>query len=118
MITVTGAAMVLATLPSIKQGLSFSLAASEVTKTSRAGEQLALVGAILTRSQSWRSRSSPTGSSVQPLWVRASRNNWSRADSAILSDIKGDLSFDCGMKYGGPTLGHLCCSAEEGKITS
>jgi hypothetical protein len=50
MIAVTGAAMVLATLPAMSAGLSRSLAPRERRKTRRMGLELALVGGILARS--------------------------------------------------------------------
>ena len=50
MIAVTGAARVLSTLPGVTHSSSFSLASGEVTKTIRAGELLAEVGAHFIRS--------------------------------------------------------------------
>ena len=50
MMAVTGAAIVLSTLPSWRQGLSFSLAAFDFTNTTRIGHMLAEVGPNLASS--------------------------------------------------------------------
>ena len=50
MMAVTGAFMVLSTLPGSRAGLSFSFAAFDFTKTMRIGHMLADVGPILARS--------------------------------------------------------------------
>ena len=47
---VAGAFIVFSTLPSLRQGLSRSLASADVTKTTRMGQQLALVGPIFATS--------------------------------------------------------------------
>ena len=78
---VTGAAMVLSTLPGASAGRSRSFASAERMNTIRIGETLALVGPILARSTASRSKASGTGRSSQPLWVRASRNSRSRAST-------------------------------------
>ena len=46
MIAVTGAALVLSTLPGLSAGISRALASGVRTKRMRAGEELALVGPI------------------------------------------------------------------------
>src|SRR5579859_3193527 len=93
MIAVTGAAMVLSLLPADSAGLRRALPSGVVTKTTRIGLQLALVGPILARSKTSRSRLSGTGLSCQPLWVRASRNRVSRLRASIGVDI-GDGSWE------------------------
>ena len=50
MIAITGAAIVLARLPSDRNGASFALASSDLTNTTRIGELLALVGPNLASS--------------------------------------------------------------------
>ena len=79
MMAVTGALIVLSTLPGASAGRSRSLACWLRTNTMRAGEQLALVGAIFMRSYSARNCSSETGRGSQPLWVRAALKSWSSA---------------------------------------
>src|SRR6266852_3138459 len=72
MMAVTGAFMVLSTLPSLRAGLSRALPSADVTNSTRMGLQLALVGPIFARSWTRRSRSSGTGFSCHPLCVCAS----------------------------------------------
>src|SRR5574343_599903 len=79
-ITHTGELMVFSTLPSIRQGFSLAVAASDCTNTKRAGLQLALVGAIFSRSYSWCRVLSLMARSCQALWLRALLNSCSRAD--------------------------------------
>ena len=81
MMTVTGACIVLARLPSLISRSSRALAWGEVTKTNRAGVLLTAVGPNLVRSYSWRSRASGTGRSDQALRVRAWVNSCARAAS-------------------------------------
>src|SRR5690606_2064057 len=80
-ITVTGAAMVLARLPSSSPGVSLALASGDFTNTRRAGPMLALVGPHLSRSYSARRVSSLT-SPPNSLWVRAVRKSRSRDASS------------------------------------
>ena len=47
---VAGAFIVFSTFPSLRHGLSRSLAAGDFTKTTRMGQQLALVGPIFATS--------------------------------------------------------------------
>ena len=72
---VTGAAMVLSTLPGASAGLSSALASAPLTNTTRAGCELAAVGPMRARSQAWRSTSSGTARSRKREWVRACRNS-------------------------------------------
>ncbi len=75
---VTGAAMVLSTLPAISAGLSLALASGDLTNTIRIGQVLAEVGPSFARSYTCRRRSSSTGLGSQAEWVRASRKITSR----------------------------------------
>src|ERR1035438_736215 len=79
MMAVTGAASDLTRLPSIKTGLSFSLAALDLTNTMRAGQQFIEVGPMRKVSYRRCSSSSATGLSCHALWVCASRNSWPKA---------------------------------------
>src|ERR1700730_13637635 len=83
MITVTGAAMVLSTLPGARTGLRSVLAPGVVRKTNLAGEPLALVGPRRANSYALRKSSTGTGSGSHVEWVRASQNSWSRASCEI-----------------------------------
>ena len=71
MMAVTGALIVLSTLPASNAVFSFSLASFVLTKTSRIGQQLALVGPHLHRSKIRSSRLSSTGLSCQKEKLRA-----------------------------------------------
>ena len=84
MIAVTGAARVFSRLPACTHGNSRAFASGERTNSNRAGEQLAEVGAIFSRSYRRSSSASVTGWSRQPFCVRASRNSWCRAAVSIV----------------------------------
>ncbi|MNM67388.1 hypothetical protein D3C81_789210 [compost metagenome] len=88
MIAVTGAARVLARLPSDSAGASFCLASADLTNTKRAGLALAEVGAHFNRSYNARNWLSSTGRSWNEFWVRAVRNSWSSAASVKMSDME------------------------------
>src|SRR5690349_18175689 len=81
MIAVTGACMVLSTLPGLSAGRSRSLASGDFTKSTRIGLQLALVGPNAAISYAWRSSASGTGRASQARWVRALRKMRSRPSS-------------------------------------
>src|SRR6185295_10281649 len=102
MMAVTGACLVLSTLPGVSAGSRRALASGVRTNTRRAGQVLALVGPIFTMSYSARSWSSDTGVGSQPFWVRAWRNSRSMARSSILSPTKSLLSSALGALDGLP----------------
>ena len=73
-IAITGAAMALSTLPGSRQGLRRCLASCEHRNTKRAGDAFRLVGPHFRSSYRRSICCGSTGSSVQPFWLRASRN--------------------------------------------
>src|ERR1700733_3341000 len=84
--TVTGAANIFGELPGEASDASFFFPSALLTHTKRAGQQFAEVGPNFTRSYSSSSCCSVTARSVQPLRVRAVRNNRSRVTSSSLKD--------------------------------
>src|SRR6476469_7803956 len=83
MMAVTGAVMVLSTLPAARQGLSLALAAGDTTKRTRIGQVLLLVGPHFAKSYTARNKASSTGWSNQAVCVRASVKSCSRDASSI-----------------------------------
>src|SRR6267143_1637879 len=86
MITVTGAAMVLSTLPGARTGLRRALAAGVVRKTNLAGEPLALVGPRGANSCAIAQQNAEAASNGQ----HAGKRNCDRSPRHALRSRKGD----------------------------